>query len=538
MNGLDWTIIAVYMAGMVLLSVFLGRGQENQDDYYVGGRNLPWWAVGVSTMATQSSSVSFISVPAFVALVKGGGLTWLQYEVAVPLAMIFIMIFLLPLFRKLELISVYEYLELRFDSATRSLLAAVFLFSRGLGTGVGVYASAIPISVALHLDLSVTILAIGIITLIYDTIGGMKAVVYSDVLQMVILLLGIALCITYAIADMGSWDAVLRAHDARRFVAIDFGTGLFDGARYPFWGFLVGGFFLYASYYGADQSQAQRELSTPNLAHTKYSLIFNGFARLPLTVAYIVMGLAVGAVFLQHPEAIEKITLGGQVKPDRMIPTFVLDYLPHGVIALIFSAILAASMSSLDSALNSLSASTMQDFIDRYAPGLMTTPKRQMWIGKLTTVAWGFVIIAFAFALGDAESVVVLINKVGSAFYGPILATFVVGVTLRRVGGKAMIAGIVAGVGANVFLWLSFDKALFWMWWNMTGAIVSAFVALVASLAFPQVSDLSSRGVVLWDTDIWRNEGRWVPAYGLLLAYFGGILWILSRLPRWLTPAG
>ncbi len=201
MNTLDWTVIGFYMAGMIVLSVRMGRGQESQEDYYVGGRDLPWWAVGVSTTATQSSSVSFISVPAFVALVQGGGLTWLQYEVAVPLAMIFIMIFLLPLFRKLELISVYEYLELRFGSGTRSFLSAVFLFSRGLGTGVGVYASAIPISVALGLDLSVTILAIGIITLIYDTIGGMKAVVYSDVLQMVILLAGIGLCIGYALGQ-------------------------------------------------------------------------------------------------------------------------------------------------------------------------------------------------------------------------------------------------------------------------------------------------------------------------------------------------
>lgn len=536
MNTLDWTVIGFYMAGMILLSVLLGRGQESQEDYYVGGRDLPWWAVGVSTMATQSSSVSFISVPAFVALVQGGGMTWLQYEVAVPLAMIFIMIFLLPLFRKLELISVYEYLELRFGSGTRSFLSAVFLFSRGLGTGVGVYASAIPISVALGLDLSVTILAIGIITLIYDTIGGMKAVVYSDVLQMVILLAGIGLCIGYALGQTGGWGAALAAHDPQRFVALDLTTGLFDGGKYPFWGFLVGGFFLYASYYGADQSQAQRELSTPNLAHTKYSLIFNGFARLPLTVAYIVMGLAVGAVFAKSPEARAMITLDGQIKPDRMVPAFVLNYLPHGIIALIFSAILAASMSSLDSALNSLSAATMQDFIDRYAPQLTNTEKKQLWIGKLTTVLWGLTIIGFAFALGDAESVVVLINKVGSAFYGPILATFVIGVTLRRVSGPAMVLGIIAGVGTNVALWLVYGDALFWMWWNATGCLVSAATAFIVSLIAPNRRDLTGNDLVIWDTDIWRDERRWLPSYGLLLAYFGVMLYTLHQLPSWFAP--
>lgn len=536
MNGLDWTVIAVYMAGMILLSVVLGRGQENQEDYYVGGRDLPWWAVGVSTMATQSSSVSFISVPAFVALVDGGGLTWLQNELAVPLAMIFIMIFLLPLFRQLELISVYEYLERRFGPHTRSLLAGVFLFSRGLGTGVGVYASAIPISIALGVDLQLTIVAIGIITLIYDTIGGMKAVVYSDVVQMVILIAGIGLCIGYALSLSGGWGPALAVHDARRYVALAWQTGFFDGSKYPFWGFLVGGFFLYASYYGADQSQAQRELSTPSLAHTKYSLIFNGFARLPLTVAYLAMGLAVGAVFLQRPEARAWITLDGVLKPDYMVPAFVLHYLPHGVIALIFSAILAASMSSLDSALNSLSAATMQDFIERYAPTWVDRPKKQLWVGRGTTVAWGLTVIAFALLLGGAESVVVLINKIGSAFYGPILAAFVAGVMLRRISGTAMIMGIVAGVGVNIWLWLHFGDALFWMWWNASGCFVAMGVAWLASFVWPQRHSLEGSGLIVWDTALWRDEGRWVPAYGLLVLYFGGMLLLLSRLPSWLAP--
>ena len=157
MSPIDWGVIIVYLIGMVILSVYLGQGQEDQDDYYVGGRSLPWWAIGISTMATQSSANSFIGIPAFVALQEGGGLTWLQYELSVPLAMIFVMVFLLPFFRKLELVSVYEYLELRFGRGTRLFMSGVFLISRALATGMGIYAAAIVLTVCLQIPIWATI---------------------------------------------------------------------------------------------------------------------------------------------------------------------------------------------------------------------------------------------------------------------------------------------------------------------------------------------------------------------------------------------
>lgn len=532
MNLLDWTTICLYLVGMVLLSIYLGRGQEDEADYYVGGRNLPWWATGISTMATQTSAISFISVPAFVALREGGGLTWLQYELAVPLAIIFVMIFLIPFFRRLELISVYEYMEHRFGPGTRTLLAGVFLLSRGLAAGVGIYASAIVLAVCLQTELWQMILLIGIVTLIYDTIGGIKAVVYSDVIQMVILIGGIILCVAYALSEVGGWDIVMSAHDPVRFKALDFSTGWNDGGKFPMWGFLVGGFFLYASYYGCDQSQVQRELSAPSVEHTKLSLMLNGFARLPLTLAYVTLGLAVGAVFLMHPEDMALIPEGN---PDYMVPTFVLEYLPHGLKALIFAAILAASMSSLDSALNSLSASTMRDFIDRYMP-----PKdlrHHLRLGKMTTVSWGILIIIFAFMLGGEETVVERINKVGSAFYGPILAAFATGVTIRRVSGAGMVSGILAGLGFNLFLWLGFPD-IFWMWWNLTGCVVATFVALCVSLAKRQKDQNQGSGLlILWDTDVWSEERRWLPVYVGLIVFSIGMVVLCAWLPHILTPS-
>ena len=281
MSAIDWIVLGVYIAAMVLLSVYLSRGQESVDDYYVGGRNLPWWAVGVSTMATQTSANSFIGIPAYVALKEGGGLTWLQYELAVPLAMIFVMVFLIPLFRSLELISVYEYLEKRFDRRTRLVMSGIFLISRGLATGIGVYASAVVLQVCLGVPVWLCIVIIGVVTIVYDTLGGMAAVVYSDVIQMVVLLGGLALCIALALDEAGGLSAAVASHSAERMHGLDMSHGLLDGGKAPFWGFLVGGFVLYVSYYGVDQSQAQRELSAPTTADTKRSLVFNGVARFP-----------------------------------------------------------------------------------------------------------------------------------------------------------------------------------------------------------------------------------------------------------------
>src|SRR5210317_1546434 len=203
MNSFDWFIIIAYLCSMIGLSIYLGKGQSNEEDYFVGGRKLSWWAVGLSTMATQTSAISFISIPAFVALKEGGGLTWLQYELAVPLAIILVMAFLIPFFRRLKLVSVYEYLEWRFGSSVRYLVSGVFLVSRGLATGVGVYASGIVLAVCLEIPLWSTILIIGVVTVIYDTIGGITAVVYSDVIQMVVLLSGIITCIVFAAGIVG-----------------------------------------------------------------------------------------------------------------------------------------------------------------------------------------------------------------------------------------------------------------------------------------------------------------------------------------------
>ena len=521
MNSLDWFIIIVYLGAMIGLSVYLARSQSNEEDYFVGGRKLSWWAVGLSTMATQTSAISFISIPAFVALKEGGGLTWLQYELAVPLAIIIVMAFLIPFFRKLELVSVYEYLEWRFGSSVRYLVSGVFLISRGLATGVGVYASGIVLSVCLGIPLWLTILIIGVVTVIYDTIGGITAVVYSDVIQMAVLLSGIVICIVYATEMVGGLDVVWASFPAARRIAFDPSTGLKDaGASVPFWAFLLGGIFLYTSYYGTDQSQVQRELSAATTAETKKSLLLNGLARFPLTALYVLLGMVMLAVYQNSPELIQRVP---DNQPDYLVPQFILLYLPQGVRALIFASLLSAAMSSLDSALNSLSAATVHDFI---VPRLKTRD-RLLLISKLTTVCWGILITGFAFLVGNiSETVIESINKIGSAFYGPILAAFIVGVLSKNATSRSITAGVLAGVGFNLVLWLGMP-GVYWMWWNMTGCLVAAGVSYVICLFSPYMQPNDVSRYVLRGSDLLKAERDWWPAYGVLGLYFSLMITLL-----------
>ena len=525
MNAIDWSIVGLYFAGMIGLSVFLGQGQETDEDYYVGGRDLPWWAVGLSTMATQTSAISFMSIPAFVAIKENGGLTWLQYEVAVPIAMIAVSVVLLPFFRQLELVSIYRYLENRFEHpAVRLLLSGVFQVSRGLATGVGLFASAIVLSVVLGLELWMTIVLMGVVTIIYDTLGGMSAVVYSDVIQTAVLIFGIFICIWYGVSIAGGVGEIFAAMPAERYVAYEMSHGIGDGGDTPFWAFLIGGFFLYASYYGADQSQTQRELSTPTVADTKKSLMFNGLARFPLTLLYIGMGIAVGAAYANLPEL--QASVSNAPKADYLIPYFILQVLPTGLRAIIISAILAAAMSSLDSSLNSLSAATLRDFVERRWDDLDS--ETLMTLGKVVTVAWGIFIVGFAFLVSKMESKTVIeaINKVGSAFYGPVLATFVIGVTSKRANTRGVVAGVVAGVGCNLALWLT-DAPVHWMWWNVIGFLIMMSVCWIVSRTGPAPSEETIEEYTLSWSNVVDRERDWVPTYGILLGFFVVILAVL-----------
>jgi len=479
MNYIDYIVIATY----ILFFLYLGmRFKDNSSakDYFLGGKNFGWIALALSTAATQLSAISFISAPAFVGLKEGGGMMWLTYEFAVPLAMLFLMVFLIPPLYNSGIVSVYGYLEKRFSASTRVILSIVFQFSRAFGTGVMVYAVALILMSVLDIEMWQTIGIVGIVTLIYSYQGGMKAVVYGDVIQMVILLIGMVICFGYGLHYLGGWEAFTEQVDRERLQAVNFDSmGLEKGDEFGFWPMLLGGFFLYVSYYGTDQSQVQRLFSAKSLGTVKTTLLTNGLMRFPITFFYCVMGLVIGTFVMSQPDFLAKIPAD---KPDYMIPIFIRDYLPHGVIGILIVAIFSAAMSSLSSAINSLSAASVEDLFNR---NKQLEQETYMRYSRYAALFWGIFCLIAAFFVGSiADTVIEAINKVGSMFYGPILATFIAAIAIKRTTSQGANIGIIAGVAVNFYLW-QFVPEIFWFWWNFIGTAVTLVVGYLVSLAFP-----------------------------------------------------
>ena len=527
--------MALYLTGMIVMSWWLGRKQEDAESYYLGGNNLSWWSIGISTMATQCSTNSLLGAPAFIITT---GLLWLQYEFAVPLAMVVIMIFLLPFYRKLNLISVYEYLEWRFGVGARTLLSILFQFLRAFATGVTVYGISIVLQEIVGIPFVWAVLLLGIVTIIYDMLGGMEAVVYSDVIQMGVLYLGILMCVIYSINEVGGLDKVFalfpqcgevlnevtgKAHNFKGFQAIDFqGHGLGDGQNFAFWPMMIGGLFLYISYYGCDQSQVQRELSSKNIDDTNMSLMLNGFMRFPLVLTYCFMGVCIGAYIVSHPEFLDLLKTDTGYEYNLAVPKFVLAKLPHGIIGLVVVALFSAAMSSLDSTINSLSATSMKDIYERFylAPEEQLSPERQLFMSRCFTVFWGVLCVGFSFFVGGiSDSVIESVNKISSLANGPILAMFALGLLTKRANSAGAITGLLAGFLGNAYLWV-FQPDVSWLWWNAIGFFVGFGVGYLVSLAgSPPTQSLDGliyyRGVA----NTFDYERNWPFNYTLMAIY-------------------
>jgi SSS family transporter len=531
LNGLDWIIVFVYLAGLIIGSHYLGRGQQEIRDYFLGSRALPWWSIGLSVMATQLGAISFISAPAFVGLKAGGGLKWLAYEFAVPLSAIFLMVVIIPPLYNRGIISIYAYLEERFGSSTRLLMSAIFLISRGLATGVAIYTVALVLAPTLQIPFWLVLLVIGLVTMIYDTLGGMRAVVWSDVLQMIILSIGILAIGWFAWGLVGGLSGVAKVLEPSRFQVVDFaGHGFGDGKDYAFWPMLIGGFFLYIAYYGCDQSQAQRLLSAPSLYQAQKAIFMNGLLRFPIVIFYCIAGLFIGAFVVTHPEFLsilqsEATTYGLASHEDLMVPLFILHYLPHGLIGIIIVSILAASMSSLDSAINSLSAATVRDFYLRFRP--QKDNLRLVWISRGFTVFWGLFCTGFAYAVKYIPGTVIeIINAIGAVFYGPLAATFVLGIWSNGISSRFINLGIVMGVIVNIFLWLdSFMGVgllrISWLWYSLIGFAITFGTGLLA----PRQQKVTSETILSVEK---RRIGQWIPwtlvIYFILMITFAFII--------------
>lgn len=314
-------------------------------------------------------------------------------------------------------------------------------------------------------------------------------------------------------AASSSWDGgwgSSRKHQ-KIITWVDFSAhGLGDSQDFGFWPLFLGGFFLYASYYGCDQSQVQRELSARNLKECKLSLLFNGFFRFPIVLAYCALGLILGAYVVQHPEFLRNLPQG---RPDYLLPAFILAKMPPGVVGLIFIAIMASrAMSSLDSSINSLSAATVEDIYKKIRKRKIE-PEQEMRLAKMFTLFWGVFCIGFAFFVGDiSPTIIESINKIGSAFYGPVFAVFLAGIISSKAKPLPAIVGLVSGVTVNLFLWL-FVPSVSWLWWNAIGFVLATAVIFVGSLLFQPTYRTSFK------IDIPSENKIWKISYGALIVY-------------------
>lgn len=506
LHAIDVAVLLLYVAGVLGMSFVIARRQRTGEDYFLAGRRMPGGVLALSILANQASAVSLVGAPAFVALREGGGLSWLQYELALPLAMIGLIVVLLPALRSVPASSIYAYAERRYGRVTRRALAACFLASRGLALGVILYASALVVSEALGWSVTATMVVVGAVSVAYTSLGGIVADIWSDVVQLALLWLGTFVAAAYVLAHGGL--AVFDAIPIERTAALDASSwGMGDGSPFALWPMLFGGLFLYLSYYGCDQSQAQRLLTARDDRSARKALVLNGLLRFPLVLTYCLFGLLLAGLLAVDP-AFAALMEG---KPaDSLVPVFMMGYLPVGLRGLLLAALLAAAMSSIDSAMNSLAAVTLEDVFDRPAGA------QPVWLSRVTSLGWGFFAVIAALAFSSAAAgVLETVNQVGSLFYGPVLAVFVVGVVAPRVTERGALAGLAAGLASNLALWRLVPDVS-WLWWNPAGFLAAALVAVVLSRA-----PLSGAALV------WPRRELLLLASGFVL-----MLLVLLALPR------
>jgi SSS family solute:Na+ symporter len=563
MHVIDWIVVAAYLTWIIWTGIRMSHSTKELDGYLLAKRSLPWWAVGLSVMATQLSAITLVSATG-----QGyaDGMRFVQIYFGLPLAMVILSLTLVPFFYRAKVYTAYEYLEQRFDVKTRTLASLFFLVSRGLSCGVVIAAPAVILSIVLDWNLTITILAIGLPTALYTIVGGVQAVTWTDVKQMVVIVAGLFAAVIMLIVglpgDVGVTDALRIAGAAGRLTSVDF---RFDMTQtYTFWSGLLGGLFLSLSYFGCDQSQVQRYLTARSEDEGRQSLLMSAFFKIPLQALVLLTGVLVFVFYIfnqppmlfsgKHAERIEgsprvteyreleaefaqafearraaatafatatgaeragaqatfdaandqvtqirgraaglvqQITgddtyrgrTGDTPAPDvnYVFPTFVMTRLPLGVVGLVIAAIFAAAMSTIAAELNSLATATVIDVYKRLIrPN--ETDGHYLKFSRFATGFWGiFACIAAMFAAG-LGSLIEVVNRFGSFFYGSLLGVFVLALAFRSVNGHGAFAGLLGGIGTvAVFASHPATRDVSFLWHNPIGMIAVVVIGLIVS---------------------------------------------------------
>src|SRR5881296_1797732 len=465
MRPLDITVIAAYCAAVVVFGLVLAGRQRDASDYFLGHRGLPWWAIMLSIVATETSALTIISVPG---LAARGDLTFLQLSFGYLVGRIGVAAFLLPGYFEGTQDTAYQRLERRFGTTARRTASGVFLVTRALADCVRIFATAIPLAIITQWSLAAGILAIGIVTVIYTWVGGLRAVVWVDVIQLGVYLLGGVATLIVATHLAGGVGAFARAWDAGKLVTLDF-TPSFK-VLYTFWGGVLGGGLLAGASHGADHLIVQRLLAAHGLRDAQRALIGSGVFIIAQFALFLLVGTALWLAGADH----------GGMRSDAIYPTFVITQLPAGLAGLVVAGILAAAMSSHASAVNSLASASTHDF---YAPlSGRQEPTHLLWVGRWLTLLWTGVLVAGAVAFRSQNTPVVqLALSIVSITYGSLLGTYVLGgawprarqrdVILAIVAGAAVMSPIVFGAVIPRFPW-HWLRGLAWPWYVPLGTAV------------------------------------------------------------------
>ncbi len=555
MHWVNWLVVIVYLAWVIGDSLHRSMGSKDIEGYFLANRSLPWWAVGLSVMATQLSAVTLIGTTGQGAT---DGLRFVQFYFGLPVAMVILGVTIVPFLHKAKVYTAYEYLERRFNPATRSLTSLLFLLSRGMSCGTIIAAPAVVFSAVLGWSLWWSVAIIGVPTVLYTVVGGVQAVTWADVKQMFVIvgsLLAIVVVLVMRL-PVPLDDALHLAGAAGRLQVFDFSWDL--SKTYTFWSGMLGGTFLMLSYFGTDQSQVQRYLAARSVDEARSSLLMSAYWKIPLQALVLLVGVlvflfysfekppllwnpahdkaaraAAGAEFAQFDarydvavatrrefaaaasvyrargqeaataaatqkfvaadlevNAIRAEALGrtGEIvkAPTRdvnyIIPRFVIDFLPIGLAGLFLAAVLAAAMSSIAAELNSLATASVIDFYRRWFKR-EASDAHYLTAGKVATALWGVfacVVATYAATLG---SLIEVVNRFGSFFYGSILGVFMLAM-IPRARGIGAFVGLLAGMGSVAAVTFGAPQISF-LWHNVIGAVVVVAVGMFLSVVIP-----------------------------------------------------
>ena len=464
LSAIDLTIIASYLIFIVCLGIWYGRREESLEDYCLGGRSVPWIAVLLSIVATETSALTFIGTPAFA---YNHNWTYMQLIIGTILARFIIARIFIKQFYKHKVFTVYEYLSKRFGTGSKNCCSIVFFITRILASGVRLYGASIIVSVATGLSPLTSIIIIATAAVLYTMIGGIKAVIWTDVCQAVLLFGGGMIALFFIFRDIpNGWEGIINVtRDLSKFDLLDF--SLSYKAAYTIWAGIIGSTFLTLATHGTDQDLVQRMLTAKDYGRSKKALILSGFADIPIVILFLSIGSFLFTYYQLTP------TPGLPEKADDIFPYYIVNQLPRGVTGLLIAGVFAAAMSSIDSALNALSTTWINDFYRPYIK--KDAPERHyLTMAKAFTVFFGLFLVLIAFLSRGTPEVLILGLKIGTFTYGALLGVFLLGFLTERGSDQGNAVSIILSIAA--ILLIAYYTEVSWVWYVMIGTLITFFV--------------------------------------------------------------